>query len=112
MRVSHDEGMASHVGPESCGGDREATVEALTGEGVGWVSSREKAKVRSADDVRPSEGNTGRVARQRQTRRAPRGLQTPGTHRSISRGSREIPGPARPKSSGLARAVNPKGVRR
>jgi len=108
MKVSYDEGVASHVGPESCGGNRKVTVEALTGERVGWVLSREMAKVRSADNVCPLEGNTGRVAKRDLPDSAR--SETPCTHRSISRGSREIPGPAgrcRP-----VRAVNPKGARR
>jgi hypothetical protein len=37
MRVSYDEGVASHVGPESCGGDREVVAEALTEEGASRV---------------------------------------------------------------------------
>jgi hypothetical protein len=39
MRVSYNEGVASHVGPESCGGDRKVVPEALTGEGAGRVLS-------------------------------------------------------------------------
>jgi hypothetical protein len=30
MKVSCDEGLANHVGPESCGADRKIIVEALT----------------------------------------------------------------------------------
>lgn len=41
MQVPYVEGLASHNGPESCGGDREVTTEALTGESVGQVLSRE-----------------------------------------------------------------------
>jgi hypothetical protein len=108
MKVSHDEGVASHVGSESCVGSRKAAGEALTGERVGWVLSREMAKVRSADNVRPLEGNTERVAKQDLPGSAR--SEAPGTHRSISRGSREVPGSARPCR--LARAVNPKGARR
>ena len=37
MKVSCDKGVASHVGPESCGGGRETVVEALTGESAGRV---------------------------------------------------------------------------
>ena len=33
MKVSCDEGVASHVGPELCGDDRKVIFEALTGEG-------------------------------------------------------------------------------
>ena len=42
MKVPYAEGLASHSGPESCGGDREVAVEALTGESVGQVLSRER----------------------------------------------------------------------
>ena len=41
MKVSCDEGLASHVGSESCVGVREDTGEALTGERAGWVLSSE-----------------------------------------------------------------------
>ena len=41
MRVPYDEGLASHIGPESCVGDREGAGEALTGESAGRVLSRE-----------------------------------------------------------------------
>jgi hypothetical protein len=42
MRESHDEGVASHTDPESCGVAREGGVEALTGARAGWVLSRER----------------------------------------------------------------------
>ena len=32
MRVPYDEGVANHIGPESCAGVREGVSEALTGE--------------------------------------------------------------------------------
>jgi hypothetical protein len=41
MEVSHDEGVAKRIGPESCGGGSNAMAEALTGERMGRVSSRE-----------------------------------------------------------------------
>lgn len=41
MKVSYDEGPASHIGPESCAGIREGAGEALTGESAGRVLSRE-----------------------------------------------------------------------
>jgi hypothetical protein len=37
---SLDEGIASHIDPESCGVSREGGVEALTGENMGRVFSR------------------------------------------------------------------------
>jgi hypothetical protein len=41
MKVLYGEGLASHADPESCAGDRKGTGEALTGELVGRVLSRE-----------------------------------------------------------------------
>ena len=41
MKVSCNEGVASHVGTESCGDDRKVVVEALTGESAGRVLSLE-----------------------------------------------------------------------
>ena len=35
MQVHRNEGVAIHIGPESCAGGREAVREALTGERVG-----------------------------------------------------------------------------
>ena len=42
MKVPYDEGLASHIGPESCAGSRKAAGEALTGVRVGQVLSRER----------------------------------------------------------------------
>ncbi len=41
MKESYDEGVASHIGPESCGGGSNAMAEALTGVRAGQVLSRE-----------------------------------------------------------------------
>ncbi len=41
MKESYVEGLASHNGPESCGGAREGVIEALTGVRAGRVFSRE-----------------------------------------------------------------------
>ena len=41
MEVSYGEGVASHTGPESCGGGSNAMAEALTGVRAGQVLSRE-----------------------------------------------------------------------
>ena len=91
MKVSCNEGVASHVGPESCGGDREVTIEALTGENAGRVLSLENLIVRSAD-VFASGGRQQRAIRYCKGRSHSAWSKTLRTHRSISRGSREIPG--------------------
>ena len=42
MHVSYDEGLAIHIGPESCAVAREGLGEALTGERIGQPLSRER----------------------------------------------------------------------
>ncbi|MBW1695769.1 MAG: hypothetical protein JRH18_06470 [Deltaproteobacteria bacterium] len=42
MKVSYDEDVASHIGPESCVYHRKGEREALTGESAGQVLSRER----------------------------------------------------------------------
>jgi len=42
MKVPYDEGIASHIDPESCADARKGIGEALTGEKAGQVLSREK----------------------------------------------------------------------
>ena len=62
MKESYDEGLANHIGPESCGGGSNAMAEALTGVRAGRVLSREillKSRVPTSWDV--AEGNIGRV---------------------------------------------------
>src|SRR5258707_13883108 len=58
VRVHYDEGVANHIGPESCAGGREAAREALTGECAGQPLSHEKADIPGADAVRYAEGHT------------------------------------------------------
>ena len=48
MRVSYDEGVASHIGSESCGGIREDTVEALTAGGEPVESGYVRAGYRAS----------------------------------------------------------------
>src|SRR5436190_1599716 len=50
MEKSHEGGVATHIGPESCGAAREGGVEALTGERAGRVFSRVRNSLRDADD--------------------------------------------------------------
>ena len=44
MKEPDDEGLANHIGPESCADVRKDGGEALTGGHVGWVLSREIPK--------------------------------------------------------------------
>ena len=49
MEESYDEGLANHIGPESCGNNGNSISEALTGESVGWVLSPVRGGNPSAD---------------------------------------------------------------
>jgi hypothetical protein len=76
MKVPYDEGIAGHVGPESCRHVREGVVEALTGEQAGWVLSSEILTVRDADAV-VTRGRQHRSARHREGRQSSRGVGGP-----------------------------------
>jgi len=52
MKLSHDERIASHIGPESCAFVRKNKGEALTGERAGRVWSRENPKVQEKREIR------------------------------------------------------------
>ena len=89
MKESYDEGVASHIGPESCASARKSGGEALTGERVGRVWSREDPKVQGADAVQRAEGNTGAsIAREAHD---PARSETPSTYGHTSHGNRGIP---------------------
>jgi hypothetical protein len=89
MKESHCEGLATHTGPESCGGAREGVVEALTGVRAGRVLSRERPLLRSADAV----GDVGRRnwwRRYRETQPGSARSETPCTYGNTLLGNREI----------------------
>jgi hypothetical protein len=99
MKESYESGLATHIGPESCGAAREGAVEALTGERAGRVFSRVRQLLRDADAVGES-GRPHRAHRYREVHhRVPRGhrprarTQTPraGTGRSQVRPGQQLP---------------------
>ena len=92
MKKSYGEGIATHIGPESCGAAREGSVEALTGEWKGRVFSRVRTLLWDADAVRRS-GRPHLVHRYGEVPQSPARSETPSTYRSTSYGNREIPCP-------------------
>jgi hypothetical protein len=99
VQVHCDEGVATHIGPESCAGVREGVGEALTGERTGQPSSRE----RKLSWV-PTRSQTRKATRQGAPARAPRRpgvVEDPGMYGRSLHGNREI-------SSSTIR--NPNGV--
>ena len=116
MKVSYDEGLASHVGPESCVDGRKVGIEALTGEVRAGLLSLENFILRSADVVM-TDGRQQRTSRQRKGCSHSAWSKTLRTHPSTSQGrttlpfgSREIPGSA--WAVAQVRAVNSQEERR
>ena len=62
VQVPYDEGVANHIGPESCAGGREVARESLTGVRVGQPLSGERLLHPSADSLQSAEGHTSRRA--------------------------------------------------
>ena len=102
MKESHDEGLATHSGPESCGDSRKGMAEALTGVRAGRVLSRERSLVRDADAVRMV-GRHHRAHRKREMRMGPARSQTPCTYGNTSHENREVLGS--PATDGVAGRV-------
>jgi hypothetical protein len=110
MEKSYESGLATHIGPESCGAAREGGVEALTGEHAGRVLSRVSIFLRDADAVGES-GRPHRVHRNREAHQSPARSETPCTYADTSLGNREIPSP--PKAAiALGRIGKSKDARR
>ena len=109
MKESYVKGLANHDGPESCVAWGNSRGEALTGESVGWVLSREKQFVRDADPI----GERGRpqlMFRFGEKHWYPARSETPGMHGSNLRENREILRSSQLK--GWERIENSKEVRR
>src|SRR5258707_1195540 len=110
MQKSHESGLATHIGPESCGAACKGSVEALTGERAGRVFSRVRQLLRDADAVRRS-GRPHRERRYREALQSPARSETPCTYADTSCGNREIPSP--PKAAvAVGRVRKSKDVRR
>ena len=88
MQVHYDEGVAIHIGPESCAVAREGFGEALTGGRIGQPSSRESLIFSDADVVRITEGNMGSAITRASAQSGV--VEDPGMCRSSLRGNREV----------------------
>ena len=90
MKVPHIEGVVIHDGPESCVRLRKGSVEALTGECAGVVSSLVNMKFRAPTLWTDAEGNTGRCVSTSAVA-GPAWSETHCMHGSSMRGNREVP---------------------
>jgi hypothetical protein len=89
MKVPYEEGLATHLGLESCAGNGDGVREALTGVCAGWVLSLEiRAKLPGADAVL-TRGRPHGVPRYGEGHSDLAGSQTPGMHRHTLHGNRE-----------------------
>src|SRR5260370_7869729 len=95
MQKSHESGLATHIGPESCGAARKGSVEALTGERAGRVFSRVSSFLRDADAVRRSE-RLHLMHRYREVFQSPARSETPCTHADTFLTNRQLPSPPNP----------------
>jgi hypothetical protein len=87
MQKSYESGLATHIGPESCGAARKGGVEAWTGERAGRVLGRVRYFLRDADAVESS-GRPHRVHRYREVCQNPARSETPSTYGDTWRGNR------------------------
>ncbi len=109
MKESYVKSLANHNGPESCVMRSNLSGEALTGESVGRVLSREKGLVRDADPVEVR-GRPQPTYRSGKGRWYPARSETPGRHGNNLRENREILRPLKPAR--LGRIEKSKDVRR
>lgn len=110
MQEPHNEGLASHIGPESCGHAGNGLPEALTGEDAGRVLSRVSSCVtdRSADAVE-NVGRLHRVDRYRKVYSDSARSKTPSTYGNSLLRNWEIPCSAL-RITRKVRAANPNGA--
>jgi hypothetical protein len=62
VQVHYDEGVANHIGPEPCAGNRKDVGEASAGERAGQPLSRDRKRILGADAVCVAEGNMPKSA--------------------------------------------------
>ena len=109
MKVPCDEGLAPHIGPESCVYARKGISEALTGGMRAGLLSCERFNIQGADVVHKS-GRQHRLYRYGEMRLDPAWSENLCTYTSFSIGNREVPRLAGGDGPGVG-AVNPKGAR-
>jgi hypothetical protein len=110
MKESDAEGLATHSGPELCGGGGNTAAEALAGGSAGMVWSPEiRSNVPRADRLL-LQGRQHGVRRFGKTHDVSAGSKTHGMHPRFLRGNREAPRPALADCAGV-RTAKPKGIR-
>ena len=109
MRVPYNEGLAAHIGFESCVYARKGISEALTGGMRAGLLSCERFNIQGADVVHKS-GRQHRLYRYSEMQLDPAWSENLCTYTSFSIGNREVPRLACGDGPWVG-AVNPKGAR-
>ena len=109
MKVPHDEGLAAHMGPESCVYARKGISEALTGGMRAGLLSCESFKFRVPTSFTRAEGNIRGIVMAR-CGWTLRGQRTCARIQVFSIGNREVPRLAFGDGKEVV-AVNPEGAR-
>jgi hypothetical protein len=119
MKESHNEGVAAHIGPESCVSTREGQTDSQLprrrsvdrGTHRPGIEPRKKVLVEGADGVPSPESNMG-AGDTGEPASAPPRSETPSMCGVTLHGNREASWSATSTDGDVARNVNPKGVRR
>jgi RNA-directed DNA polymerase len=109
MKVQYGKDLASHSGPESCGGAREGAAEALTGETGGSAIEPRNQEIGTPTQLSDAEGNTGQ-GDQCESWDGParsKTLHTPGSFLHRSWEISAAPGGTTPGNSGKAKRRKP-----
>ena len=108
MKEPYNEGIANHVGPESCAGGGNGMGEALTGVHAGWVLSRERPNRSGRRRCCLGRKTISVTSLRRDVNRAPRGRRPHARMEALRTRTGRSHEPALP-DGGMVRAVNPKG---
>ena len=90
MKEPHEEGVATHFGPESCVVVRKGAGEALTGVRLGWPWSREIVDSSRGADALTGSGRQHPARRYHETRRDLARPETSSTGGTFSHGTLEV----------------------
>ena len=89
MKESDNEGLANHIGPESCAGSGNTAGEALTGVRAGWVLSLERDTYNLGADAVLVSGRQHCTHRYGKECTVPAGSETPCMHGTTTYRNRE-----------------------
>jgi RNA-directed DNA polymerase len=107
MKEPYGEGIANHIGPESCAGDGNVMGEALTGVHAGWVLSRERFNRSGRRRCWLGRKTKSVASLRRDVSRAPRGRRPQARMEALRTRTGRSHEPAL-QDGGKVRAVNPK----